>query len=188
MTVFNTNFLMLDAPSGEVEDLAAMRAAGFSGVFCNVHAYEPERWQLIRTRAKQQNMYAGPWARIDPTGHEFKVEMLNHLIDVALLWDNAPFIVNAEHELLADGGGAKWTELIARKCAGMDYGVSTEGWLYNPPAVDWTPLKKAPMLLQLFPVEATVIFRPGEDIMTICKQCQEHAWDCGIDCVYYTFG
>jgi len=186
MTVFNKNFLFLDNPNGGVENLADMKAAGFAGVFCNVHSFPTAEWEaIVRPRALALNMFCGPWARMGPDGVNFNVSTLEHLIDVADKW-NSPLIVNAEAEL--KNSGATLTTLIATKVGSRDAAVSVEPWLFNPPSVDWKPIAHLPFLLQIFPAEAPTLWPPGSDVMAIANDCKAHAHDCGIECVYFTFG
>jgi hypothetical protein len=176
----------MDNPGGETQDVAAMKAAGFSGVFCNVHAYEPSEWALLRTLCAREGMFCGPWARVIKSDNKtFSSEELDNLIQVADNWGQ-PFIVNAEVEL-TDTGIVRTSE-IANKVGGRDAAVSTMPWLQNPPSVDWRPIGHLPVLLQIFPIEQPNVFPPGSDIMKQAGDCLWHAWDCGIKCVYYTFG
>lgn len=180
MTVFNTNFSFMDSPGGETEDVFAMKQAGFSGMFCNVHAYEPEQWDILRAKCISHGMFCGPWARMGHGKGTFSLSTLNFLIAVADEW-KAPLIVNAENELT--DSGSTLTTIIAEAVGSRDAAISMEPWLFNPPSVDWTPIGHLPMLLQIFPAEQVTTKTELQR-----QQCKEHAWDCGIKCVYFTFG
>jgi len=175
LTAFDKNFMFLDKPGGEIENLAQMKADGFHGVFCNVHAYDPSLWTLVRQRAAAEGMFCGPWARLDPEGKEFKLEALNNLITVGRAW-NAPYIINAEKDI--DNSGDQVTKIIAATVGSDDCAISMESWLFS--AVDWRPVAHIPMLLQIFPVEAPVARNPAA--------CKERAHTAGVKCVYFTFG
>jgi hypothetical protein len=183
--VFNKNSSFMDAPGGETEDVAAMKAAGFSGVFCNVHSYESTKWTTLRNKCKAAGLFCGPWARVANDQHKFDSAILDHLISVADSWEQS-FIVNAEVEL-TDTGTVRTSE-IANKVGGRDAAVSTLPWLQNPPSVDWKPIGHLPVLLQIFPVEQPGVFPPGSVIEKQVADCRHHAHDCGIKCVYLTFG
>jgi len=186
MTVFNSNFLFLDNPHGGVENLADMKAAGFEGVFCNVHSSSVEEWEaVVRPRARVLSMFCGPWARMGPDGINFNISMLDRLITIADRWE-APLVVNAEAEL--KNSAARLTAIIAAKLGNRDAAIIMEPWLFNPPSVDWNPVAHIPMLLEIFPVEQPLVFPPGSNIMKLATACKVHAHDMGIKCVYFTFG
>lgn len=178
MTAFDKNFFFLDAPGGEVENLAAMKAAGFDGVFCNVHSYAPEQWDLIRANALNQGMFAGPWARMEDSNHNWSPDMLDRLVTIADRW-KAPLIVNAEKEI--DKSGDTITKAIALRVGIRDAAISMQPWLFV--SVDWKPVGHMPMLLQIFPVEQTTTKTEEQR-----QQCKEHAHASGCKCVYFTFG
>lgn len=175
MTVFNTNFLFLRAPDGGVEDLQAMRQAGFSGVFCNIGDHAPERWGTVRQRAQQQGMFCGPWARTGQGPGTFNPDRVDLLVATADTWAS-PLIINSEAEL--QGTGAAATTLIAAKVGRRDAAISMEPWLFAD--VDWHPVAHLPMLLQINPAENEVSKHPAD--------CKWHAHERGCRCVYFTFG
>jgi len=45
VSVFERCFLFLRSPEGGAFNVAAMKAAGFEAVFCNVRDYLPDDWQ-----------------------------------------------------------------------------------------------------------------------------------------------
>lgn len=175
MTAFDSNFIFLDKPDGSVENLTAMKAAGFGGVFCNIHDYDPGLWMLIRNRAADQGMFCGPWARIDPLGQSFKVENIQNLIDVAHNWGQ-PYVLNAEREI--DNTGSNATTVIKNMLGTDDAAIIMEPWLFA--GVDWTPVANIPMILEIFPAEADAAKRPAD--------CKGHAHAVGVKCVYFCFG
>lgn len=152
-----------------------MKQAGFQGVFCNIRDFPAEDWNLIRTRALQQGMFCGPWARTGQGPGTFDPHWVDFLVQVADAWQS-PLIVNSEKEL--EGTGSSITSLIASKCGARDWAVSMEPWLY--PNVDWGPVSKHSMLLQINPAENEVSKHPAD--------CKWHAHQLGCECVYFTFG
>lgn len=179
MTVFASPFLFLRHPNGGVEDLAAMKAAGFAAVFCNVGDHAPERWEeVIRPRAAALGMPCGPWlhTRDGATGR-FDPRRLEKLVAIADGW-GSPLVVNSEKEI--DGSGDACTGMIAEEVGSRDGAVSMEAWLFDPPSVDWRPVAHLPMLLQIFPQESAPAKHPAA--------CKVHAHACGVRCVYFTYG
>lgn len=178
MTAFAQPFLFLRHPNGGVEDLDRMKAAGFAGVFCNIGDHPPEAWEtVIRPRAYALNMFCGPWARTAGEGNTWAPGKLEQLVACADRWDS-PLVVNSESEIKSSGD--EITGQIAEEIGDRDGAVSMEAWLFNPPDVDWTPVAHLPMLLQIFPNESPAAEDPDG--------CKWHAHDCGIHCVYFTYG
>lgn len=175
----------MDYPGGETENVVTQKAAGFSGMFVNVRDYDPSRWDRLRSLCKNAGMFCGPWARMTKPDGSFDMDMLNKLITIADDWKQ-PFIVNAEDELA--GTGATFTDAIAQAVGDRDAAISMQPWLFNPPSVDWTKIAHLPMLLQIFPIGSPKVFPEGSVVMKQAADCQQHAWDCGIKCVYFTFG
>jgi hypothetical protein len=178
VSAFSYPFLFLRHPNGGVEDLDRMKAAGFAGVFCNIGDHAPEAWEaIVRPRALAQGMFCGPWARTAGAGNTWAPHVLEELVRVADRW-GSPLIVNAESEIKESG--AEITGQIAEEVGDRDGAISMEAWLFNPPSIDWRPVSHLPMLLQIFPQESP----PSSDP----EGCKWHAHECGIDCVYFTFG
>lgn len=177
MTVFDQPFLMLRNPRGGVEDLDQMKQAGFAGIFCNIGDHGPEEWALIRDRARGQGMFYGPWLHTRQADGRFSPARLEWLVHVADQW-HSPLIVNSEKEI--DGSGDACTGMIAEEVGSRDAAISMEAWLFNPPSVDWQPVAHLPMLLQIFPQESAPAKYP--------YGCKEHAHQCGVERVYFTFG
>lgn len=176
MSVFlTTNHLFLRNPSGEVEDCAAMRDAGFGAVFANVGDYEVRSWDLIRRNAEQANIVFGPWLRTADEHGEFDSNRLTHLLDVADLW-GTPLICNSEKEI--DATGADITSYIARRIGLRDAAMSMEVRPFA--SVDWRPLGHLPMLPQNFPNET--------GIMDSDDEIRRRWHEAGIDCVVITYG
>ena len=87
MSVFlQTNHLFLRNPSGEVENMAAARDAGFGVALANVGDYPESAWDLIRDNADRAGIIFAPWLRTQGADKEFDPQKLLHLIDVADLW------------------------------------------------------------------------------------------------------
>jgi hypothetical protein len=172
-SVFKTQcFLFLRNPRGGVEDLAAMQAAGFQGVFCNIGDHEPSEWEsVIRPRALQRGMFCGPWARTQGGDGLFSPEILSKIVSCAERW-GSPLIVNSENEL--KGTGSQLTSMIAQAVAGLDAAVSMEPQPFAD--VDWWPLKEIPVLPQVF------------GLMENASWYREQWHGYGVDCCFYTFG
>jgi hypothetical protein len=178
VSAFDSTFLMLRHPNGGVEDLRAMKEAGYAGVFCNIGDHPPEAWEyIVRPRARALGMYCGPWLHTRQGDGRFAPGKLEALIACADRW-GSPLIVNSEKEI--DGSGDACTGMIAEEVGDRDAAISMEAWLFNPPSVDWSPVSHLPMLLQIFPQESP----PARDP----EACKLHAHDCGVECVYFTYG
>lgn len=171
-SVFTQCFFFLRQHDAGVENIADMKAAGFSGVFCNIGdpASPPEAWSVIRQRCANEGMFCGPWAR---TGLDsFEIERLNLIIQTADAW-HSPLIVNSESEIKASG--SVFTSLIRRAIGDRDGAIST---LDRPMAsVQWTEVADIPILPQLFP-------DGGRFHISEVKQ----EWhDYGVQCVFPTY-
>jgi hypothetical protein len=170
-----TNHLFLVNPKGGVEDVAAMKAAGFGAIFCNVLDFAPSDWDLIRDRAADLGVVCGPWARMIDAGFNYDPSKLDMLMEVARSWYQ-PYIINVEKEL--DYSGGDITNDIAEKVDGDDVAFSVEAWPFS--TVDWNPLAKYPFLPQIFPQEVEAAKDP--------YACRWAWWNAGVRCVVFTFG
>jgi hypothetical protein len=170
-----TNHLFLRNPHGGVEDVVAMRNAGFSAIFCNIGDHMTDEWGEIRLRAKTAGMVCGPWLRTSDANNNFSRDRLDHLIQVADNWET-PLIVNSESEL--QGSGNELTSLIRSELGDRDAAISMEPWPFAN--VAWWPLAKYPVLPQIFPQDSDAATRP--------EQCREGWYNNGIKCVVFTFG
>lgn len=176
MSIFlTTNHLFLRNPRGGVEDIAAMKHAGFGAIFCNIGDHTPSEWSEIRLRAATLGVTCGPWLRTAEGDNEFSRERLKYLIDTADKWVS-PLIVNSESELKGSGDGL--TSLIASELGERDAAISVECWPFAN--VSWVPLADYPFLPQIFPVEAEAAKNP--------EACREEWYKYGIECVVFTFG
>lgn len=173
MTAFESCFLFLRNPRGGVEDLDAMKAAGFAGVFCNIGDFPPSDWEaVVRPRALAAGMVCGPWLRTQAPDGSFDYGKANFLLDTAERWAS-PLIVNAESELKGTGGAV--TSWLAEELQGRDAAVSVEYWPFDN--VYWVPLADVPVLPQVFPEAGRTDVGPAVD-----------AWHSyGVKCVYATF-
>jgi hypothetical protein len=167
-----TNHLCRRNPRGGVEDVAAMAAAGFGAVFCNIGDHSPDEWSTVRARASAAGVVCGPWLRTTTDG-TFDFDRFRTLLEVADAW-GSPLIVNSESEI--QGSGTELTTYIDAQLGGRDAAVSMEPWPFDN--VGWWPLAKRPMLPQLS--------RPS---MTYTERGLRDAWHAyGIECVVLTFG
>lgn len=177
MSVFlNTNHLFLRNPEGGVEDVAAMKAAGFGAIFCNIgDEHSPEAWKTVRAQAAAAGVVCGPWLRTATETHMFSTDKLKFLVAVADAW-KSPLIVNSESEL--KGSGQQLTRLIAETVGRRDAGISVEAWPFSD--VEWWLLNEYPILCQIFPQESGAGAHP--------EQCRSQWYAYGCKCVVYTFG
>lgn len=174
MSVFlETNHLFLRDPRAGVEDVAAMAAAGFGAVFCNVGDHAPDTWATIRSRAATAGIACGPWLRTADSQNRFDYDRFHALIRCADDWAS-PLIVNSESEL--QGSGSEITSYIDAQLGSRDAAISVEAWPFDN--VAWWPFASRPVLPQLF--KADVAYdEPGlRDVW--------HAY--GVRCVVLTFG
>lgn len=176
MSIFlETNHLFLRNPQGGIENITAMREAGFEAIFCNIRDYEPYEWDTIRSKAAAAGVVCGPWLRTIDANSNFSSGHLDYLIQVADTWE-APLIVNSESELKDSGN--ELTKLIAEKLKGREAAISMEAWPFAN--VDWTPLANVPILPQIFPIESYPSQFPDD--------CRDQWHIRGINCVVLTFG
>jgi hypothetical protein len=175
MSVFlERNHMVLRAPDGSDGNVAAMAAAGFGAVYCNVRDFPAEAWQTIRDRAYSAGVECGPWART-ATGTTWDEAMLQELVSIADAWDSS-LIVNSEKEL--DGSGDTLTRHIADVLGARDYAMSVEAWPFG--ATDWTPFETVPVIPQIFPAES----EPSKDP----EGCRTEWHRRGVRCVVFCFG
>jgi hypothetical protein len=174
VSVFTTtDHLFLRDPRGGVEDVAAMQAAGFGSVFCNVGDHAPDTWQTIRDRARAAGVVCGPWLRTATSAGDFDVERFHKLLDIADAWAT-PLIVNAESEL--KGSGAELTTYIDAQLGARDAAISMESVPFAD--VEWWPIGDRPVLPQVFLADVDV------DALQVRELW--HAY--GVRCVVLTFG
>jgi hypothetical protein len=176
MSVFlERNHLFARKPS-DAGDPAAMKAAGFGAVFCNIGDYPPEEWQALRERAAAAGMVCGPWLRTADASHQWDPDRLELLIDTADAWGWTPLIVNSESEL--KGSGDELTTYIAEQLGERDAAVSMEPRPFAN--VHWYPLAAYPILPQKFPAE--------QSTQDTDAQIRANWWAYGIRCVVITYG
>src|SRR5580765_822218 len=173
----DTIHLFLRAPDGGVDNVAAMKAAGFGAVFCNIGDSPPDTWRTVREAASASGVVCGPWLRTTTPSNAFSVDKLDLLIACADAWGHVPFIVNSESEL--KGSGSELTKLIAEKVGNRDAGISVEAWPFSD--VEWWYLNKHPVLVQIFPQEGGAPARQPD-------ACRSQWYAYGIKCVAFTFG
>jgi len=170
-----TNHLLARKPS-DCGDPAAMKAAGFGSLFCNVGDYPPSEWKLVRDGAAAAGLVCGPWLRTADAHNEFDPGRLLDLIDIADAWNWAPLIVNSEKEI--DHTGDDLTSYIADELGDRDAAISVEVRPFG--AVDWRPLAYYPILPQNFPAETGI----GDTDDAI----RENWYRAGVKCVVITYG
>jgi hypothetical protein len=170
-----TNHLFLRNPRGGVENLAAMKNAGFGAVFCNIGDFAPSEWDFIRHQAAEASVVCGPWLRTATPSNNFSTEKFRYLLEVADKW-NTPLIVNSESEL--KGSGRNLTEMMASEIGRRDAAISMEPWPFAN--VEWWPLGRYPFLPQIFPQDSDVAKQP--------EACKDQWYKYQVDCVVFTFG
>lgn len=176
MSVFTErNHLFARKPS-DAGDPAAMRAAGFGALFCNIGDYPAEEWESLRQRALAEGMACGPWLRTADAHGSFALDRLRYLIDTADAWNWSPLIVNSEKEI--DYTGDDLTSVIADEVGDRDAAISMEVRPFG--AVDWSPLRYYPILPQSFPAETGIA--DTDDAI------RENWYRAGVECVVVTYG
>ena len=178
--MFDTCFLFLDNPNGGVEDFTYLKekCPWVKGIFCNVHAFEPEQWEaIVRPRALSHGLFCGPWGRTakgDPNNPEFSFEIVDKIIATADKWQS-PGIINSEREMKARQDALDY---IVRKVGKRDCALSVEPIPFAN--VDWSVAENIPVLPQMFPAD----WGQNPPSTTI----REMWWSHGIKCVYMTYG
>jgi hypothetical protein len=171
----DTNHLFLRNPRGGVEDVQAMKEAGFGAIFCNVGDFPPTDWDTVRERAWAQGIACGPWLRPIDSNYQWLPEKIDALVEIAEQW-GAPFIVNSEAEM--KGSGSSQTSYIAEVCGEHDWALCAEPWPFAD--VDWSPVLYVPLLAQISPDYADAAQRP--------EDCVWQWHSLGFECVLCTFG
>jgi len=171
VSVFDRPGLYLRNPRGGVEDVAAMKAGGFSWVALNVgDDQEPAEWSVVEQRASASGVTVLPWRRCT-TDTE-----VAELCDLARREYSGRVIVNAEKEL---DTGAVTAGAILTATEGMDAALSTEPVIFS--SLAGSPLlAKLIVQIQLFPQENDDSKRP--------RDCRERAFRLGAKTVHFMLG
>jgi hypothetical protein len=173
-SIFTTQAgLFLRNPHGGIENIAAMRTAGFQWVAANIGDHTPSEWDTVRERAKLAAVTCLPWARTATSSNTFDPTVIDRLTACADQW-GTPLIINSESEI--KGSGYTATKLIASKVGNRDAAISMEAWPFAN--VHWTPVAHLPVLPQIFPAVANI--DPTD------AKAEWHAY--GIKCVVFTYG
>lgn len=168
-SIFDKPGFYLRHPAGGVEDVAAMKAAGFEWVALNIGDHNEDEWALIVQRAQAAGVAALPWRQC------FNDEQVISLCQAAKARYNSKVIVNAEKPL--DLGQVS-IETIRDSTAGMDACISTEPWLFD--SIAWSRINHHIIELQLFPQENNVSKDP--------RNCRAHAFSIGALKVKFQYG
>ena len=171
MSVFDSPGLYLRNPRGGIEDVAAMKAGGFSWVAINVgDDQEPPEWSVVEQRASASGVTVLPWRRCT-TDTE-----VAELCDLARREYSGRVIVNAEKEL---DTGPVTAGAIVTATEGMDAALSTEPMIFS--SLDGSPvLAKLIVQLQLFPQENDASKSP--------RDCRALAFRLGAKTVHFMLG
>lgn len=176
MSVFlETNHLFLRSPKGGVEDVRAMKAAGFGAIFCNIKDFMPDEWEVVRQNAAREGVVCGPWSRMcsGDAGSEYDRLYLDNLIACAYDWGGTPYIVNAEDEI---NHRDEISREIVAECQGDDWALSMLAWPFNDN--DWSMYRDVPVLPQLF----------GPEYGDLWLDYRQGWQNRGVRCVVHTFG
>jgi len=171
VSVFDRPGLYLRNPRGGVEDVAAMKAGGFSWVALNVgDDQEPSEWSVVEHRASASGVTVLPWRRCT-TDTE-----VAELCDLARRDYSGRVIVNAEKEL---DTGPVTAGAIVTATEGMDAALSTEPMIFSTLA--GSPLlAKLIVQIQLFPQENDASKDP--------RHCRAVAFRLGAKTVHFMLG
>jgi hypothetical protein len=143
MSVFHTPGLYLRNPRGGVDDVAAMRAAGFRTIALNVRDHTIAEWELIRSRAAVADVTCLPWARcLTETEVANLCALGRHEFDGRVL-------VNCEDELFGDPPDVTLA-CIERETRGLDAALSMLPWAGD---LNLAIVRRLHMHLGLFPQE-----------------------------------
>jgi hypothetical protein len=176
VSVFDKPGLYLRNPAGGVEDIAAMKNAGFHWISINVGDHAEAEWDLIVSRARSLGVAVFPWQQC------LNNEQVDSLCQMARERYNNCVIVNVEKPL--DLGYVNIE--VVRGCTwNMDACISTEPWLFarqstDPFFVDWTRVRHHYIEMQLFPQENDVSKDP--------RNCRAHAYSLGVLKTKFQFG
>ncbi len=153
-----------------MEDVATMKAGGFSWVAINVRDHEPEEWSVVEQRADAVGVIVLPWARCTTDAE------VAELCDLARKDYSGRVIVNAEKEL---DTGQVTAGAIVTDTEGMDAALSTEPVVFS--SLAGSPvLAKLIVQLQLFPQENDESKKP--------RDCRARAFELGAKTVHFMLG
>lgn len=132
-------------------------------------------WSLVRHRAAQAEVVALPWKRCWNRADVLEVLAVARSA-------GTPALLNIENELETVLPPKIVAQDIAASGFTGEVAISSVGWLYND--VDFRPLSKHAMLLQLFPADTG--WDPA-DLQTKQRDCVWHARRKGFTYVGVTF-
>lgn len=144
--------------------MAQMARAGMKWVALNVADHTPDEWLVVHERARAAGVVVIPKARL---GHpllgdtrEMCLARLERLCQIADEWNPAGYcIVNVETEIKPpELGGLVTPQEVAAIIGDRKAAISTEALLY---AMDWGPLTKYALFLQIYPTDNRWISDPA---------------------------
>lgn len=150
MSVFNTPGMYLRTPGGNVEDVAAMKAAGFKWIALNVGDHVLADWEVVIERSRSANMEVLPWMYLRTPAD---VERLCGAARIPGFGNRV--ILNCESELR---DGRYTIEHCIEEAKGLDACICTEPVPFH--GIPW--YKAAHMMLHcgLFPQESQGPYDP----------------------------
>jgi hypothetical protein len=121
-----------------------------------------------------------------PHGRTYNPGVIENIVHAGQQWGSPAVILNLEVEALTNMPPSRCKQTLVSAGWTGEYGVSTEAWLYDWPAVDWQPLVEptSSALLQMYPEDAK---RDPSEIPSWQASCVAHARDYGFRYVGVTF-
>lgn len=170
-------------PDGSAESFTS----DIEWIGCNL-SFAPAQWENARQRADSLGVKVIPWVRLAHEGDSFEdvKTKLNLLISTAQVWGSDTIIPNYEVEAGWFSPAAVADYLYGYANWDGKTGWSTLAWLQND--VDWSPIVKDPVLLQIFPKDNGW---PVSEVNQKMGDCVAHARDEGFTYVgvtYQTYG
>lgn len=144
MSVFDHSILYLRSPGGEVENVAAIRDAGFGGLAWNEHDHPVKNgeWSTILHRARNLGFPVMPWMYVNSD------KDVEHVCLVGREEGDGCAVINPERPL-ADGRVS--LDAIITHTRDMDAALSCEPWPFN--SIQWHLVKRLMIHIGLFPQE-----------------------------------
>ncbi|MEM3097518.1 MAG: hypothetical protein QXU32_02215 [Nitrososphaerales archaeon] len=155
------------SPGGRTKD-------GLKWIALNIRDFAPIEWHVVRSRATLWGIEVYPWARLAHPGRDSIAvlrQQLTNLVATAKSWGSRYILPNYEKEAETFSPEVVKKELDKLGWTGL-VGWSTEGWLPNN--VDYSPINKDPVLLQIFPEDMRLPHDPSVINKTMLD-CVKHA-------------
>lgn len=122
---FNGRGMFLLEPTGGVEDVSKLKAAGFTYALLNLAYVRGGSWDLVRTRCANAGLTVVPWRRVRGPEDSAQVE------NTATQWGSTATAHNLETEAVTTYPPVNLASYVAQNWPKRSRAVITEPWAQN---------------------------------------------------------